>query len=72
MSMVDPWEKAADCERAAQAVADPKRKAIFKKLRDQWVALANKRTLMTEADMAMGIESLNRRQIELDVADRMH
>jgi hypothetical protein len=71
MSMVDPWEKAADCERAAQAAVEPKRRAIFKILRDQWVDLANKRTLMTEADMATGIESLNRRQVELDVAGRM-
>ena len=29
MSQIDPWEKAADCERAVQAAADPQQKKIL-------------------------------------------
>ena len=41
MSRIDPWEKAADCERAIQAAADPQQKTILKNLRYLWIALAN-------------------------------
>ena len=32
MVRVDPWEKAADCARAAQAASDPKRQAILTRI----------------------------------------
>jgi hypothetical protein len=43
MVQVDPWEKAADCERSKQSAIDPQRRAIFERLRDLWIALGNKR-----------------------------
>jgi len=65
MSMVDPWEKAADCERSAQAAIDPHRRAMLQKLRDLWVSLANRWNLMSEAEAAAAVEAINRRHIRL-------
>src|SRR4051812_33800470 len=47
MSRIDPWEKAADCERAIQAAADPQQKTILKNLRYLWIALANESECMS-------------------------
>ena len=47
MSRRDPWEKAADCERAIQAAADPQQKTILKNLRYLWIALANESHCMS-------------------------
>ena len=41
MITVDPWEKAADCERALDAAADPDRHAMLERVRDLWIALGN-------------------------------
>jgi hypothetical protein len=71
MVQVDPWEKAADCERAKQTAIDPQRKAIFERLRDLWIALGNKRVLMTETQWATGIEALNRLHLEWTLAETL-
>jgi hypothetical protein len=63
--MVDPWEKAADCERSAQAASDPQRRAVLEKLRDLWVALANQRDVMSQADLAKEVEVINQMHIQL-------
>jgi hypothetical protein len=42
MMQVDPWGKAAECERAMEIVADPERRVILNSLRSVWVALGNK------------------------------
>ena len=47
MAAIDPWEKAADCERAAQATLDPLRRNILLKLQSLWVTLANESGVMT-------------------------
>ena len=65
MASVDPWEKAADCERSLQTAIDPERRAVLGKLRDLWIALANTRILLTDGEMAKDIEVLNRMQVEL-------
>jgi hypothetical protein len=65
MTSVDPWEKAADCERSLQTVIDPERRAVLGKLRDLWIALANTKTLLTDGEMAKDIEVLNRMQVQL-------
>jgi len=41
MSKVDPWGKAAECERAIEVVADPERRDVLNKLRNLWIALGN-------------------------------
>jgi hypothetical protein len=41
MPQIDPWVKAAECERAIRVVADPERRSVFVSLRSLWVALGN-------------------------------
>jgi len=41
MSELDPWGKAAECERAIEIVADPERRVVLHSLRSLWVALGN-------------------------------
>jgi len=39
---------------------DPGRKAVLKKLRDLWIAFGNERSFLDEADMADGVQNINR------------
>ena len=45
MPVIDPWDKAAECERSIQATTDPQRRATLTYLREIWVALANQMEL---------------------------
>jgi lipocalin len=48
MLQIDPWVKAAECERAIRVVADPERRSVFISLRSLWIALGNKETIFNE------------------------
>jgi hypothetical protein len=48
MLHVDPWDKAAECERAIEVVADPERRVVLESLRSLWVALGNEQPLFAE------------------------
>ena len=65
MQMPDPWERAADCARAAQASSDPDHRAIFKRLHGMWVALARKRNLVTAEEWTRKIAAVSRLQATL-------
>jgi hypothetical protein len=65
MSRIDPWEKAADCERAIQAAADPQQKTILKNLRYLWIALANESECMSAVEFAHESETIGRLHIAL-------
>ena len=65
MSEIDPWEKAADCERAIQAAADPQQKTILKNLRYLWIALANESECMSADEFARESETIGRLHIAL-------
>jgi hypothetical protein len=41
MLQIDPWVKAAECERAIRLVADPERRSVLISLRSLWVTLGN-------------------------------
>jgi hypothetical protein len=69
MSSVNPWEKAADCARTAQATGDPERRAIFTNLQQLWVALGNESGLMTAQEVANEAERISRLQAELSATD---
>jgi hypothetical protein len=45
MVRVDPGDKAAECERAIEVIADPERRAVLNSLRSLWLALGNKQAL---------------------------
>jgi hypothetical protein len=38
---VDPWAKAAECERAIERVADPERRSVLEDLRSFWIELGH-------------------------------
>jgi hypothetical protein len=69
MSRIDPWEKAADCERAIQAAADPQQKTILKNLRYLWIALANESDCMSADEFARESEVIGRLHVELALAE---
>jgi hypothetical protein len=58
-SMIDPWAKASECERAAHATTDPERWAVLTELRDQWISFANEKSFMTDADRAKEIAAID-------------
>jgi len=43
MSQVDPWEKAADCERALMLTHDPIYRGNLTAIREFWISLAYRR-----------------------------
>jgi hypothetical protein len=71
MITIDPWERAADCDRLMNAAADPSRKAIFAKLRELWITLGNEKAMMTEGELAAEIEAIGRLHADL-TASREH
>jgi hypothetical protein len=44
MFQLDPWGKAAECERAIELVADPDRRDVLNSLRSVWIALGKKQS----------------------------
>jgi hypothetical protein len=70
MITVDPWEKAADCERALQAAVDPNRNAMLEKVRDLWIALGNEQSLMTDEDLAESVQAISRMHVEWTATGR--
>ena len=78
MITIDPWERAADCDRLVHGATDPARKAIFEKLRELWIVLGNEKAMMSEGELAAEIETISRLHVELTDAeltagrDRLH
>ena len=60
MFQVDPWEKAADCERALRLVIDPVYRANLTNIREFWISLANARPFLREDDFVKQAEAIGR------------
>jgi hypothetical protein len=73
MSNIDPWEKAADCERARKS-ADPEQRTLLANLRDLWMALGSQCELMSSDEMAQEAEAIGRLHADLYAAGdrRLH
>ncbi len=65
MSLVDPWSKAAECDRAIKRVADPERRVVLESLRSVWIALCNGLPLLDEADRARRLSTIAQIHAEL-------
>jgi hypothetical protein len=65
MSMVDPWEKAAECERAIETATNRGQRTALTYLRELWIALGKQRAFLNADDMAGEIEAVGRLQVEL-------
>ena len=69
MSVLDPWQKASECELAVEAATDPQQRAILANLRDLWISLGNTRNFMSADELAKEIETVGRLHIELTAVD---
>jgi hypothetical protein len=65
MVQVDPWGKAAECERAMEIVADPERRVVLNSLRSVWVALGNQRSFLEAPDQAEQLSNIAQIHTEL-------
>jgi hypothetical protein len=74
MSNIDPWEKAADCDRAIKSAADPAQRTLLANLRDLWIALGSQCELMSSDEMAQEAEAIGRLHADLYAAGdgRLH
>ena len=60
MIQVDPWEKAADCERALRLTLDPVRRDKLQDIREFWISLARERPFLSEQQFAREVEAIGR------------
>ena len=60
MMQVDPWEKAADCERAMRIIFDPVHRENLANIRAFWISLANARPFLSEHEFAKQAEAIGR------------
>jgi hypothetical protein len=60
MFQVDPWEKAADCDRALRISLDPVHREILANIREFWIALAQERPFLSEEELAKQAETIGR------------
>ena len=65
MLQIDPWEKAAECERYLQAEVDSTHREILTNFRDLWIGLANARNFLTAAEFDQQVETLDSIQADL-------
>jgi hypothetical protein len=66
MSQVDPWEKAADCERALRITVDPVHREALSNIREFWIALAQESRFLSDEALVTQIETIGRFQARLD------
>jgi hypothetical protein len=62
---VDPWAKAAECDRAIEVVADPERRIVLESLRRLWVALCSENPLVDEPERAGQLSTITQIHAEL-------
>ena len=60
MIQADPWEKAADCERALRLSIDPVHRESLANIREFWTSLANARPFLSEGDFVKQAEAIGR------------
>jgi hypothetical protein len=62
---LDPWGKAAECERAIEIVADPERRVVLNSLRSVWIALGKKQSFFDETGRAGQLSTIAQIHTEL-------
>src|SRR5262245_5933819 len=66
MSQVDPWEKAADCERALRITVDPVHRETLSNIREFWITLAHESRFLSDEALATQIETIGRLHAKFD------
>ena len=69
---MDPWEKAADCERALRITLDPVHRANLTNIREFWITLANQQPFLSEDEFARQAEAIGRLHANLGSATSVH
>jgi hypothetical protein len=72
MLQVDPWEKAADCERALRLSTDPVHRDNLTNIREFWISLANARPFMSEHEFVRETKAIGRLHDKLIVTTSIH
>ncbi len=74
MLQVDAWSKAAECERAIGIVADPERRVVLSSLRDVWIRIGNKQSVLRAPNKLSQISTIAQIHTELmsGCKDAMH
>lgn len=72
MEHVDPWEKAADCERALLLTLDPIYRENLTNIREFWITLGRKRHFLSEAEFAREAETIGRLHAGLTAASSLN
>ena len=65
MVRIDPWGRAAECERAIAMVADPERRNVLHSLRSVWIALGNKQRRSEESEQLDQLSTIAQIHTEL-------
>jgi hypothetical protein len=65
MFVLDPWSKAAECERAIERVADPERRIVLESLQSVWIEVCDSLLLLDEADRAHDLSAIAQIHAEL-------
>ena len=60
MVQPDPWEKAAECERALSLTLDPIHRENLANIREFWILLAHGRRFLSEGEFAKQAEAIGR------------
>ena len=60
MIQVDPWEKAADCERVLRITIDPVHREIVTNIREFWISLAKEKAFLKDDELARRAETISR------------
>jgi len=68
MVQVDPWEKAADCDRAMRLTLDPIYRENLTQIREFWISLARKRPILSDSEFASEAEVIGRLQASLSAS----
>jgi hypothetical protein len=58
MILLDSWQKAAECERALAVIADPERRIVLKSLRDLWISLGERQSLLDQPERAAQLSTI--------------
>jgi hypothetical protein len=65
MLQIDPWVKAAECERAIRLVADPERRSVLISLQSLWISLGNEEAILDGSRQAGHVPKIAQIHAEL-------
>jgi hypothetical protein len=65
MLQIDPWVKAAECERAIRVVADPERRSVLISLQSLWISLGNEEAIVDGSRQAGHVPKIAQIHAEL-------